>query len=85
MSWPAYAQQTGLIAPHVPAQDVPHPKVLPYTAFAATSRGKDIGSQLLKHVVEGSSDDLYLTTLRRTIPFYEAAGFKLLQASEVPW
>lgn len=48
-------------------------------------RGKDIGSQLLKHVVGGSSADIYLTTLRRTIPFYESAGFRLLQASEVPW
>jgi hypothetical protein len=48
-------------------------------------RGKDIGSQLLKHVVGGSSAEIYLTTLRRTIPFYAAAGFRLLQASEVPW
>lgn len=48
-------------------------------------RGKDIGSQLLRHVVGGSSAAIYLTTLRKTIPFYEAAGFRLLQASEVPW
>ena len=48
-------------------------------------RGKDIGSQLLRHVVGGSSAGIYLTTLCKTIPFYEAAGFRLLQASEVPW
>jgi N-acetylglutamate synthase-like GNAT family acetyltransferase len=48
-------------------------------------RGKDIGSGLLQHIVGGTSANVYLTTLRKTIPFYEAAGFKLLQASEVPW
>lgn len=48
-------------------------------------RGKDIGSGLMKHIVQGSTANIYLTTLRKTIPFYEAAGFKLLQASEVPW
>lgn len=48
-------------------------------------RGKDIGSGLMKHIVEGSSANIYLTTLRKTIPFYEAAGFRLLEASEVPW
>jgi hypothetical protein len=39
----------------------------------------------MKHIVQGSSANIYLTTLRKTIPFYEAAGFKLLQASDVPW
>lgn len=49
-------------------------------------RGKDIGSALMKHIVaRNSTMQLYLTTLRATIPFYEAAGFRLLQVSEVPW
>lgn len=41
----------------------------------------------MQHVVQGASADadIYLTTLRKTIPFYQPAGFKLLQAAEVPW
>jgi hypothetical protein len=53
--------------------------------FVVCCRGKDIGSSLMKHIVQGSSANIYLTTLRKTIRFYEAAGFQLLQASEVPW
>jgi GNAT superfamily N-acetyltransferase len=52
-----------------------------------THSGKGIGRSLLQHLVAAADPQtaIYLTTLRRTTRFYEAAGFKLLQAGEVPW
>jgi hypothetical protein len=34
--------------------------------------------------VDGTPHDVFCTTLRSTMPLYEAAGFILLQATEVP-
>jgi hypothetical protein len=39
---------------------------------------------LLQHMVSACPHDIYLTTLAKTTPFYEKAGFSLLQPPNIP-
>ncbi|WIA41925.1 hypothetical protein OEZ86_009238 [Tetradesmus obliquus] len=48
------------------------------------SRGQGKGSQLMQHIVSACPHDIYLTTLAKTTPFYQKAGFRLLQPADIP-
>jgi hypothetical protein len=38
----------------------------------------------MQHIVSACPHDIYLTTLARTTPFYQKAGFNLLKPADIP-
>ncbi|DBA82241.1 hypothetical protein WJX79_004896 [Trebouxia sp. C0005] len=51
------------------------------------ARGQGVGSAVVKHLLEtpaAMTTDVFLVTLRRSIPFYKKAGFTLVPVRQVP-
>lgn len=50
-------------------------------------RGQGIGSAVMEHLLDTSAashTDVYLTTLKKTIPFYQKVGFQEVPRGQVP-
>ncbi|KAK9835854.1 hypothetical protein WJX74_009393 [Apatococcus lobatus] len=52
---------------------------------AKSARGQGLGTSVMKALVErAGSVPIFLTTLRKTIPFYARAGFQEIPLSQAP-
>lgn len=74
-----------------PVQDLANPchvKQLVTSPFCMLCyRGQGVGSAVVKHLLEtpaAMTTDVFLVTLRRSIPFYKKAGFTLVPVRQVP-
>lgn len=64
-----------------PANTHAQSTVLTHTDF---NRGKGVGASLVRQLVAGTQDAVYLTTISRRRAFYERAGFEELPFAAAP-